>query len=216
MLTLPIPEYAEEIFHRIHGRPTNLGEIGCYLSHVKACRAFLETSEKFALICEDDVSFQEGGEAVIAELLRYAQLWDLVRLSSIGAAHGLKAIKLSHAYHLSVCFKRQKGTGAYLVNRAAARVIAEGLLPIKVPFDHAVDREWFYGLKACSVFPYPISQMQGYPSSIELGPQVNLSTLRRWRTTYFYQVFNEVARWVCRARIAILLLCHRLFASLAS
>lgn len=211
-LTLPIPEYSEEVFHRIHGRPTNLGEIGCYLSHVAACRAFLQTNEDFALICEDDITFQPGAEEAILEVVRYARHWDIIRLSGIGAERGVKAAKLSHGYHLSVCFKRQKGTGAYLVNRLAAQVIAEDFLPIKVPFDHAIDREWFYGLKACSVFPYPVCQMQGYRSSIQLGPAEKLSSFRRWLTTYPYQVFNETARWLNRGRMALLLLSHRLSA----
>lgn len=39
---------------RHHGRPFQPGEIGCYLSHLEALKAFLKSARKIAIILEDD------------------------------------------------------------------------------------------------------------------------------------------------------------------
>jgi GR25 family glycosyltransferase involved in LPS biosynthesis len=71
---------------------------------------------------------------------------------------------------------------------------------MRVPFDHAIDREWVYGLRSFSVQPFPISQTQaGFRSSIQKGPSGKLPKWRRWLTTYPYQVVNELSRYTSRA-----------------
>jgi hypothetical protein len=70
---------------------------------------------------------------------------------------------------------------------------------MKVPFDHAVDREWFYGLRAVSVQPFPVSQTEaGFKTSIQRGPARRLGTMRRLLSTYPYQAANEGTRWLFR------------------
>ena len=70
-LELPIPEYAEGRYRWFHGRPTNVREVGCYLSHVAACRAFLETTDEHGLICEDDLVLGPDFPTVLEAALRH-------------------------------------------------------------------------------------------------------------------------------------------------
>ena len=101
---------------------------------------------------------------------------------------------------------RMKGSGAYVVSRGAARRLTERLLPQWLPWDHTIDREWWYGLRAARVVPFPVSQTDsGLGSSTEgdrprsgpkLGPK--LPEWRRWATTYPYQLGNETTRLLAR------------------
>jgi glycosyl transferase family 25 len=193
-------EYSSKSFRRRHGRTTNLREVGCYLSHVRACQAFLESGREHGLICEDDVTLAADFEEVIAGLLQVGNLWDIVRLSGLGSRGRVAALPLAGDYSLCVNFGRLKGAGVYLINRAATARLVANLLPMKVPYDHAVDREWVYGLRGVSVYPFPTSQTElGFRTSIQRGGARKLGSFRRWTATYPYQAVNEVSRWLFRS-----------------
>jgi glycosyl transferase, family 25 len=198
-LSLPCAEFAERRFRWCHGRSTNPREIGCYLSHIAALRAFLATDEEYALIGEDDVRLQVDLEAVLESALRYADHWNILRLSGLSNGRPMRVARLAGGYSLNVSIGRMKGLGAYVVDRTAARRWAEGALPMWLPIDHALDREWFGGLRAFSILPFPVLQEgSGFRSSIQVGNAVKLSSLRRWLTTHPYQAVNEMFRWLFR------------------
>ncbi|MBY0263973.1 MAG: glycosyltransferase family 25 protein, partial [Holosporales bacterium] len=52
--------------------PHELGTIGCYLSHMKVWKKFLQSPFKFALVFEDDVSFKAEQLASAIENLKKA------------------------------------------------------------------------------------------------------------------------------------------------
>lgn len=199
-LTMPHADFSEAVFHRIHGRSTNLREVGCYFSHVRALRVFLESGEAHGLICEDDIALDPNLEKLLAAALRFAPQWNILRLSGLRTGTPARLAGLADGYALYANFGRMKGTGAYLVDRAAARAFSDFLLPMKLPFDHALDREWRCGLKAASVLPFPISQTKSkFRSSIQQGGAHKLSRWRRCRTTYPFQIYNELHRWFSRS-----------------
>lgn len=199
LLPQPGADYPEELYHRYHGRPTSPGATGCFLSHVKALRAFLETSDEHGLIVEDDVLPGPDFEKALAGAMCHAKHWDILRLSGLSSAIPVRVVNLEGGITLNVSFGRLKGTGAYVVNRKAAQLWVETLLPMRVPVDHAMDREWFCGLRALTMQPFPASQTDhDFKSSIQIGKSIKLPKWRRWLTTYPYQAFNEVTRWVFR------------------
>ncbi len=199
--TLPMPcaGFAERRFRWFHGRTTNPREIGCYLSHIAALRAFLATDEPHALIGEDDLSLQPGMEAVLESALRYSGHWNILRLSGLADGSPLHVAGLGGGYSLNVNMARVKGLGAYVVDRKAATRWVASAMPMWLPIDHALDREWCDRLRAFQVLPFPVSQQDsGFRSSIQTGNATKLPALRRWLTTYPYQAANEIARWVFR------------------
>jgi glycosyl transferase, family 25 len=199
-LRFPIEEYSEGFYRWFHGRPTNPGHVGCYLSHIKALKAFLAAEDQHALICEDDLTLRPDFETVLEAALRYARHWNILRLTGLSRGRPAKVTSLFGDYSLCVGFGRLKGTGAYVLDRKAARALVTGLLPMRLPIDHALDREWFYGLRALYILPFPASQLEsGFRSSIQVGKSLKLSVLRRSVATYPYQVFNEATRWLFRA-----------------
>lgn len=198
-LKLPIPEYDEARYLRLHGRPTSLGAIGCYLSHVKAMQAFLTTDAPYALIAEDDLTLLPEFEATLAAGLECAAHWNILRLTGLSVGTPAKVAALGGGYSLCIGLGRLKGTGAYLIDRKGAQALSTGLLPMYLPFDHAIDREWVYGVTSAYVLPFPVSQVDsGFRSSIQVGRSLKLSKFRRWQTTYPYQATNEISRLLFR------------------
>lgn len=199
-LVLPIPEYAEVRYRWFHGRPTNIREVGCYLSHLAACRAFLATPDTHGLICEDDLVLGPDFSTVLDTAMRWRDSWNVLRLTGLSAGHAVPVKTLRDGYALCVNFGRLKGAGAYVVDRAAAQAFVARLLPMWLPWDHAFDREWWQGLRAVSIQPFPISQTDsGFKSSIQKNSRRPLAAWQRWFTTHPYQAVNEVSRWLARS-----------------
>ena len=146
-------------FLRAHGRHIEHGDIGCYISHVKALQAFLASDDEFGLILEDDVAFHRDFHLVMSDLLRNTRHWDVVQFA--GRHHGMPVpqLKLSGNYRLVAFLTRRTGAGAYLVSRKAAQNYIEKLYPIQVPYDHVYDRAWKFNLKIRGVLP-PVVRAQ--------------------------------------------------------
>ncbi len=209
-LQLPTPEFHEKRFQLWHGRAINPREIGCYLSHVAAMRAFLETDDEHGLICEDDIVPGPDFQTAIESALEHARHWNVLRVSGLGTGTPLTVRSLGSTFRLCVSLGRVKGAGAYVVDRAAGRALVNGLLPMWLPFDHAIDREWRFGLKAAYVLPFPCSQTDaGFRSSIQTGNTGKEKSKTRWMTTYPYQAGNEMARWIHRSANAVRALASR-------
>ncbi len=71
-----------------------------------------------------------------------------------------------------------------------------------LPWDHAMDREWWFGLRNARVVPFPIDQsVAGLGSTTADGKrsaQQKLPAVRRFATTYPYQAMNNTARLLVR------------------
>ena len=198
-LMLTCANFDANRFRRFHGRFLNIYEVACYLSHMKAIQAFLKTNEEHALICEDDIFVNPDLENVIAAALQERTSWNILRLTGLYLGNTVSVKKLTGEYSLAVQLGRLKGAGAYILDRKAAEAFVKHLLPMWLPWDHAFDREWFFGLKALSVTPFPISQTrEHFPSAIQKHSQPKLSNLQRSLTTYPYQIFNELTRYLFR------------------
>ena len=201
-LSLQPAEYSEKWYRFLHGRETNPPEVGCYLSHLNALHRFLATDAELALICEDDLKFEADLTTLLTRVLSLRRFWNILRLSGLSHARPVRVRNVHEQYSLCVNFGRIKGSGAYVIDRKAARVFTRRLLPMKLPYDHAIDREWFYGLTAASISPFPVIQRQKkFGSAIQTYAQPKLSSVRRWFTTYPYQAFNEATRWICRGAL---------------
>ena len=203
-LELPVPEFDEVRFRAMHGRGVNIFEVACYMSHIKAIRAFLETGESHAMFCEDDLHPKPDVGILLASLMKTSFAWNVARLSGLSEGTPCKVATLAGGYALNVQMGRLKGCGAYILDRKAAEAFVSGLVPMWLPWDHAADREWPLGLKAVSVSPFPISQTEEkFVSAIQGNSQPRLSSSFRWRSTYPYQIRNEFSRWLHRGSHAL-------------
>ncbi|MEM7301079.1 MAG: glycosyltransferase family 25 protein [Pseudomonadota bacterium] len=171
-LTEDPPEVDRALYRRCHGREIRQGEIGCYLSHLKALRSFLESGEEHGVILEDDAEFGPDYLSVLAELTgaKLKSRWDMVKLQCRRDREPLPLLRLQNGARFGVNAARSTGATAYLVNQFAARRMVDRLTPIEVPYDHAFDRPIHLGIKVRSVRPYPV----GYDNE-DMGSTIETS-----------------------------------------
>ncbi len=156
----------ERGYRRLHGATPKLGELGCYLSHLRAMRAFLASEARFALILEDDAQPSERLPGVVAQLARVGDQWDMVKLSKVHRGTPVSLLALGHGATLDVMLTRCTGSSAYIVNRRAAQTYLDKLLPMTLPYDHVFDRGWQLGIRVRLVSPPPCRHDEEIASTI--------------------------------------------------
>lgn len=194
----PIKSYRGWAYKLAHGKKTNLAELGCYFSHIKAIQEFLASGQPEALIMEDDVELSNDFETVLDQALKHSERFDMLRLSGLHSGTPLQILKLDDDYNLSMFITRQTGAGAYLVNRKAANKIVKNLLPMWLPYDHAFDREWTMGFKTLCVDPLPVIQNKKFDTQIAADNSYKYPSFIRYMTVLPFRTYNELSRLVAR------------------
>lgn len=197
-LTFPIREFSELSYKVLHGRRTMPAEVGCYLSHIDCARRLLASPHSHALILEDDASFPADFTEALAAALERADGWDILRLSTVSSGTKVAYRALTPRRSLAVALMREKGAGAYVINRRAAEWFVKRLVPMRLAFDIAFDLEYLAGLRAAFVVPPLVDQTAQDESQIQGG--VRASKLPRWRyfTVLPYRAFLELSRALLR------------------
>jgi glycosyl transferase family 25 len=195
-IDFPTKQFSEISFRFMHGRRRNPGEVGCYLSHVECARRLLASDCEFALILEDDLEFPPDFNDIVEAAIRQAEQWDILRLSTVSAGRKFDFSRLTESRRLAIALTREKGSGAYLINRRAAQWFVRKLLPMRLPFDLAFDLEFFQGLRSAFVTPIPINQQLGLPSQIQgsLNRRHYHRSSVHYLTVMPYRLFLETCR----------------------
>lgn len=182
-------------FRRRHGMTSLPGELGCYLSHVEVIRRFLASKAEAALVLEDDVVLSDRLPAALAGLMRHPSRWDMVKLSAVHSGTPQRYLEVSPGQWLSVMLSKCTGSSAYLINRRAASAYAQGLLPMRLPYDHVFDQGWNFGIKVRLLTPPPCDHHEA-PSTINHAanaPSRKFFWLRRF-PAYGFRIVNELNR----------------------
>ena len=196
-LNYPIPEFSELSYMLMHGRRTSPPEIGCYLSHVACANKFMAGDADIALILEDDVVFDDDFLNAIDEAVLNGGDWDLLRLTTVSNGRKFPFRPLSNGRSLAIALTREKGSGAYLVNRRAGKWISK-LIPMRLAYDIAFDLEYLAGLKAA--FLYPLCATQDADGESQIQNNLRIYRLPRWRyfTVLPYRAYLETSRFLLR------------------
>ncbi|QTK78050.1 Glycosyl Transferase Family Protein [Agrobacterium tumefaciens] len=196
-LNYPIPEFSELSYMLMHGRRTSPPEIGCYLSHVACASRFMDADADIALILEDDVVFDGDFLDAIDEAVLNGRDWDILRLTTVSNGRKFAFRRLSNGRSLAIALTREKGSGAYLVNRRAGKWIAS-LIPMRLAYDIAFDLEYLAGLK--SAFIYPLCATQDADGESQIQNNLRIYRLPRWRyfTVLPYRAYLETTRFLLR------------------
>ena len=205
----PTPGFSPASYALLHGRRRYAPEIGCYFSHVACARRLLDSDATHALILEDDVAFDPDIRTVLDEALKVSDRWNLLRLSTVNDGRKFAVHNLPSGRHLSVALTREKGAGAYVIDRRAAKWITTRLMPMRLAWDIAFDLEYLAGLRALFVDPLPCDQRTEPKSQIQTG--VKGSKLPRWRylTVLPVRAWFEITRLVCRGALWLRLRAQR-------
>lgn len=117
------------------------GEMGCYLSHLKAWNALLETKDEWALIMEDDLFVRENAKDFISDESWIPEGVDLIQMTaSKEPAEELreKDFKMAigkDARLVKVLKWGNMGTVAYMINRKGAAAMISISKKILGPVD---------------------------------------------------------------------------------
>lgn len=137
-----------ESYRSFFGFAPNRGTIGCYMSHTKVWESFLNSNLKYAVIFEDDVSFDPNKlKETISDLEKNKKLWDIVTFEISHRGFPLTIKKFQNDEHLVVYLNEITHTGCYMINRKAAEALLAKAFPMKMPVDHYFTRAWEFDLK---------------------------------------------------------------------
>ena len=195
----PIEEFDERRFNRLTGKQKNLREIGCYLSHIHTFKSFLASDNNYALILEDDVHLPDLLISLLESAIVHNKHWDLLRLSSSRQGEFIKIAQLDTDHQLAYNLKVLKNTGAYLISRKGAKSCLNKLLPMCLPYDVALDRDWDFNIKSACITPFPV-QLEDFPTQIIHKAK----RIRLYRSTTFhlFHILTHFQRIANRKRYA--------------
>ncbi|MCO6393060.1 glycosyl transferase [Aliihoeflea aestuarii] len=185
-LDLPsLPGIEPRTFARVNGRPMLAGEAGCYLSHMKAIRTFIEGDADMALICEDDVDFTDETMPFLRDLSQY-QGWDIVKLFSFRTHGFIRHGDTSGAVAIGRCLAGPVGSSAaYAISRAGAERFLKSLEPMIVPYDVALERGWHGSVRVFMTERKKIALQPEQPSTISDAYSGKYPFYRRVGTLFF-------------------------------
>ena len=155
-----VPEWEKLVDADLYGARNRLpmprpGEVGCYLSHLKAMETFLQTDAPWCVILEDDVEVLPACAEVLRSLAEKDD-WDLVKLFNFHSGMPVKKRELAGGHRLVAHLTRTTSSAAYVVNRRAAETLLRSMRPITEQVDHALDRPWETGLRTRGIRPMPV------------------------------------------------------------
>ena len=200
---LPSKKEFSKFFYTLkHGKKVNTREIACYQSHIKALELFTETSEDYAFICEDDITFDDDFLNVVRKSLENKIRFDVLRLSGNEDKTREKGspIKLSRVYkdfYLSLNFSYKPITACYLINRKAAQTILRKMKVMHVPYDYAIDRDWVLGIRSLTISPSLVNLKEEFHiknSFIKASKDYKFNTFFRIWTIVPYRFYVELSR----------------------
>lgn len=197
-LPMPHPDFDARAYRYLHGRRIIPAELGCYFSHVECARRLLESDAEHALVLEDDVAFPNDFRNLLANALESADDWDILRLSAINRGPKFPYKRLPDGRSLAIAFTREKGAGAYVINRRAAEWITTKLMPMRLSYDIAFDLEYLDGLRASFVDPVPVDQRDEPVSQIQANIRAAKYPRSRYLTVLPYRAWLELSRLVMR------------------
>jgi glycosyl transferase, family 25 len=141
-------EFDVKKFGRVNGRLPMPGEYGCYASHVKALRRFLDMGVGSCVVFEDDARPEVRTRTVLDELARTmtgrAVLIRLVVHRNVGF-EPLMVLPSGDRIGQS-WFGPNGSAAAYFVTREAAAQLLTHAVPGRMPFDVFLERPFQHGV----------------------------------------------------------------------
>jgi glycosyl transferase family 25 len=140
------PDVDDAASRRHMGRSLTPGEVGCYLGHLGALRAFLAHGAEVGVVLEDDAvldpRFGQGVAAAAGWVMARPEAWAInlgpSRLKYATLAADLPAVALHHAFYFPML-----ATGMMWTRAGAARML-EDCARVTMPWDNRM-RDWLTG-----------------------------------------------------------------------
>lgn len=183
------------------GRGMNGGEIGIYISHIRAAQRFLDSDAPFGLVFEDDVSLVPGAEGALAETVRWIRElrndWDILHFGP--RKHFLYTpLHRFHSdgksYQIDMAHYFPMAAHAFLWSRTGAMEFIKNYSEIRMPVDNQIQHWQVRRGRGLSIWP-PLAVPSGVQSIIDQGPERREKTSRH----PFYGLRKQRRLWVNKA-----------------
>jgi glycosyl transferase family 25 len=183
--------YNDALNRRCYHKPLVAGEIGCYISHLRAWQWLLDSGFERAVILEDDVVLGENFQAALDLLPCLPQPWDIVKLGSWSRKPVLSAVAFGQ-FSLHRYGKTPISAFAQAVSRRGAEKLLRARVPFARPVDVDLQHVWETDLEVCGLEPYPVDVVLGVSSDICRSEQRN--KVRSNRLAFFRQRLGFAVR----------------------
>lgn len=130
-------------------------ELGCFESHLKCLRLFLDSNSTHCVIFEDDAVIDKDIDQKLSVLIKKVQGWDYVKLWNIGSFRKLGKLT-SDQFSMDIIYSKNlsRDTLAILYTRNAATQILSKSAFYCLAFDtHLGDISVTYSLKGIGIHP---------------------------------------------------------------
>jgi len=157
--------YDADLNRRCYHKPLVAGEIGCYISHLRAWQWLVDSGYERAVILEDDVVLGGDFRAALDLLPCLPQPWDIIKLGSWSR----KPVLASTAFG-QFSMQRYGKTPISAFAQAVSFKGAEKLLRFRARFGRPIDVDlqhvWEADLEVFGLEPYPVDVVAGVSSDI--------------------------------------------------
>ncbi|MGJ8687047.1 MAG: glycosyltransferase family 25 protein, partial [Spongiibacteraceae bacterium] len=176
--SMPTLESGER-FNRVlsmlrHKKVLTSGELGCYLSHLRAVREAYQAGYEFVCVIEDDVVIEKDFASVLQALTKRSDL-DMVRLMALRLRQRKVLGEIADTGHqLTRPVRGAVGTQAYLMNRVGMKKFLDYAQTIYEPVDKVFDHFWLFDLHVYGVEPHTVYELE-HETSIAKKAAVSVS-----------------------------------------
>ena len=183
------------------------GSIGCYLSHLKAYKALLDSDDEAAIILEDDAEITAEFATHLSCLATAQAAIDIIFLCDRRPNRPAPVIGISDK-GLAFTFKRFANIGAngYVINRKAAALLWSDYQRFGLEIDTLLNRWWQTGLSVATTMPELVTHRDmgssiGYDNIRLLSKphqrlshhlqKLKMSAVKRWRFAAHYDAMRK-------------------------
>jgi glycosyl transferase, family 25 len=199
-----------------------LGELGCFLSHLKVWDTLLKAGDDWGFIVEDDVHLAEGIGELVGSKNWLPEGVDIVKAETVGLTVRMSSCILGEANgrSLRVLKSFHRGSGGYFLSRQGARRLIEIAKLQCVPVDHFLFSPAYsriHGLETVQLDPAVCVQDSvltngaAFPSLLDVRrANIDPNDPRLRRPSGFAKILREVRRLAIQARNVLLFVIDRI------
>lgn len=145
--------FSEKNNRRNFPRPLTLGEIGCYVSHIKCWQKIAQEGLDFAVVLEDDVVLSNKLPAALQFLEEKIFKWNFIRLQIEEKTRILYKKRDYRDFSLHEYIRTSGCMWGYALNLKTAKILLKNLIPFGMPVDTNTHLYYKLGIDVLTLFP---------------------------------------------------------------
>jgi glycosyl transferase family 25 len=176
-----------------HKHMTN-GELGCYLSHVRAWQKIVDEQLDYAVILEDDILLQENIQGGLEAIEYIQQPWDIIKLAEVSAKRKVVHQIPVGDFSLVTYNKVPSRTCAQVVSLSGAKKLLAASSSINRPIDIELQYWWECELSVFGLKPYIVKANHDEVSEIDRNlnrNNVEQSFLKKVMISFYFLFKNK-------------------------